>query len=206
MRANATLTRISCKGIVDADDYDEDEIAALTEASVHVLSVSEIENILLLPEVSMEIAAADYLQDSDVGERLSRLHDEIFENAEKEEFIEATVRRYCLRRIDRTLKRIDLKGSKTVESIALNYTSRVQALDINAIANKRRTQIKAAISARNLPSLLALVDDKSMLASLASKLRNTTRKLFEAWLTRVLMNDRTPQLVAKLRENLPIID
>ena len=206
MRANAALTRISCKGIVDADDYDEEEVAALAEASVHVLSVSEIENVLLLPEVSTEIAVADYLQASEVSERLGKLKDEIFEIAAKKEFIEAAVNQYCLRRIDRTLKRIDLKGSKTVEDIALNYTSRVQALDINSIACKRRMQIEEAISSRNLPGLLALVDGKGMLASLASKLRNTTPKLFQAWLTRVLMNDRAPRLVAKLRDNLPMID
>ncbi|WP_245490718.1 AAA family ATPase, partial [Mesorhizobium sp. M7A.F.Ca.CA.001.10.2.1] len=45
MRANADLTRVTCSGIVDADDYSGPEIANLARLGVAVLPVSEIENV-----------------------------------------------------------------------------------------------------------------------------------------------------------------
>ncbi len=206
MKSNATLTRITCVGIVDADGYDNEEIEALNEGSVHVLPVSEIENLLMLPEVSREIAAADHMSDAEIEERQAQLYDALFAHVSQDDVIEATVARYCLRRIDRALKKTDLSKSKTVEAIAKNYASQVQTLNIEAIADQRRARIKEAVSQRDVPELLALVDDKGMLADAASKLKNTTRALFESWLTRVLMNERAPQLVAQLKTKLPEID
>jgi hypothetical protein len=59
MRANSSLTRITCAGIVDADAYEDVEIKALNNQGVGVLPVSEIENLFLLPEVARAIAEAE---------------------------------------------------------------------------------------------------------------------------------------------------
>lgn len=205
MRANATLTRIRCAGIVDADDFEPNEISALNESSVHILPVSEIENLFLLPDVSREIGRSDHMSESEIDMRLSQLYDKIFEKYKKTEFIEPVVHRYCLRRIDRTLKIIDLSNSKTIDEMSESYANKVKSLSVHRIAEIRRSDINEAVKNRNIARFLALVDDKGMLSISSSKLRNTTQAIFESWLTRVLLNDRSPDLVRAIKENLPKI-
>ena len=57
MRANPGLTRVTCSGIVDADDYTDEEKLTFEEKGIDILPVSEIENIFLLPVVAEAIAA-----------------------------------------------------------------------------------------------------------------------------------------------------
>ena len=51
MQANAALTRVTCRGIVDGDHRSADEIKYLRDRGVFVLPVNELENVFLLPEV-----------------------------------------------------------------------------------------------------------------------------------------------------------
>jgi energy-coupling factor transporter ATP-binding protein EcfA2 len=205
MRANAAFTRIQCAGIVDADDYDAADTARFQELGVTVLPVSEIENLFLLPEISRQIAVAEHLTADDIETRIEELRNEILAVAAKPEVIESVVRRHTLRRIDRALKNTDLSHQRTIDEMEANYREQTQGLDIQAIAQERRDKINAAISDRDLPTLLSLVDNKGMLAQAASRLRNTRRDQFEAWLMRVLLNDRAPGLVTALHHALPQI-
>jgi energy-coupling factor transporter ATP-binding protein EcfA2 len=205
MRANAVFTRIQCSGIVDADDYDAADIALFREMGVAVLPVSEIENLFLLPQISRQIAIAEHLSDDEIETRIEELQNEILATAAKPEVIESVVRRHTLRRIDRALKNTDLSHQRTIDEMEANYRQQTESLDIQAIAKERRDKINAAISNRDLPALLSLVDNKGMLAQAASQLRNTRRDQFEAWLMRVLLNDRAPGLVAALHHALPQI-
>ena len=59
MRRNEDLTRVTCSGIVDADDYQPEDIKYLDTLGIAVLGVSEIENIILLPAVSRAIAQGE---------------------------------------------------------------------------------------------------------------------------------------------------
>ncbi|POR49332.1 AAA family ATPase [Bosea psychrotolerans] len=56
MRTNQAFTRVSCSGLVDADDYDNADVTKLGSLGVGVLPVSEIENLVVLPSVSRAIA------------------------------------------------------------------------------------------------------------------------------------------------------
>lgn len=205
MRANAALTRIQCAGIVDADGYDALDIVRLQELGVAVLPVSEIENLFLLPEISRQIAATEHLATDEIDLRIGALQNEILTMAAQPNVIEPVVRRYALRRIDSALKNTDLSLQQTIDDIAADYRQQSESLDIQAIAQDRRNKISAAIGGRDVPALLALVDNKGMLAQAASRLKNTGRGPFEGWLTRVLLNDRAPGLVEALHHVLPQI-
>lgn len=203
MRANAALTRIRCAGVVDADGYDAADIARLLELRVVVLPVSEIENLFLLPQISRQIALTEHFEAQDLEARIGGLENDILTTASNPDVVESVVRLHVLRRIDRALKSIDLSQGRAIGDIDADYRHQTQNLDIQAIANERRTKIAAAVASRDLPTLLALVDNKGMLAKAASRLKTTPREAFEAWLTRVLLSDRQPDLVGELQRVLP---
>jgi len=169
------------------------------------LPVSEIENLFLLPDISREIAISEHLSPEETEERLSLLSGDLLALAGQPAVIEQVVRMYCLRRIDRSLKKTDLSQEPTIEAINVAYQEQTRNIDVLAIAQERRDYVAAAIHEGDLAKLLSLVDNKGMLAKAASRLKNTSRGPFEAWLTRMLLNERAPGLVRALRRVLPEI-
>lgn len=203
LRSNTAFTRIQCAGIIDADGYDEQEIASFVRLGIAVLPVSEIENLFLLPSVSREIALSEHLSAEEADVRLSLLLEDLLAMMGQPAVIEQVVRMYCLRRIDRALKMTDLSQESTIDGIRLAYQEQTRNLDVQAIAQERRNILDNAIVERDLSKLLSLVDNKGMLSKAASRLKNTNRVSFEAWLTRMLLNERAPGLVQALRRVLP---
>ena len=204
MRANAQLTRVTCAGIVDADDYTPDEIQHLNSLGVFPLPVSEVENLILLPEVSRAIAQAEGYAGADLEQQLSKLQESIFNTLKSQAVIDEVVVRYCRRRIDRALKKVDLSAPKTVEQIISEYGVKTAALDIASIASRATRKIQDALETGNLPSLLTIYDNKGMLALAAQHLKQTRLAPFEAWLTRMLRQDASATgLIAAFRGVLP---
>ncbi|MEE1866240.1 MULTISPECIES: AAA family ATPase [Pseudomonas] len=205
LRANTELTRVQCAGIIDADGYDTTDIDAFEQMGVAVLPVSEIENLFLLPEISREIANAEHLAPEEIEVRLDGLKDDILTLAGQSDLTDRVVRMYCMRRIDRALKKTDLSKQDSIEGMKNAYILQTQSIDITAIAKERRTRIETAIAQGDIPTLLSLFDNKGMLAKASSRLKNTSRAPFEAWLARVLLNNKVPGLVKALRDVLPEI-
>ena len=205
MRNNQSLTRVTCSGIVDADDYDAHDIAYLSSLGVAILPVSEIENIILLPSVSQTIAESEGHVGPDLVASLAALKTDIFNTLQSGAAIEAVVARYCRRRIDRMLKKIDLSNANSVADIISEYAQKTAVLDINLIANNARTRIETAIQNADLPMLLAIYDNKGLMSLAAKHLKKSRMQDFESWLTRVLRNDKVPALTVALRQSLPTI-
>ncbi|GAB3380081.1 AAA family ATPase [Lysobacter fragariae] len=203
MRRNQALTRVTCSGIVDADAYQASDIEYLALLSVAVLPVSEIENVILLPEVSRKIAETEGYEAEELDVRLAALRAAIYQSLNSEEAISEVVARYCRRRIDRQLKKVDLSAARTVAEVAEEYRRQTSALDIDQIAAEVRERIVAAVQNDDLPLLLANYDNKGLLACAATHLKRTRLVDFEGWLTRVLRNNKAPALVATIKEGLP---
>lgn len=206
LRANEQLTRIHCAGIVDADDHDAAEIEAFSRMGIYVLPVSEIENLFILPVVSRAIASTEHFTPEVIEERLESLLNDILSLANGQGGIEESVQMYCKRRIDRLLKRIDLSNTTSIEDIKNAYIEKTQGLDIDSIANERRSKLSSAIDSRNLEDLLSVFDNKGMLAKSASRLKGTGKAQFESWLVRILTNDPNGGVVNALRTVLPTIN
>jgi energy-coupling factor transporter ATP-binding protein EcfA2 len=204
MRANAQLTRATCAGIVDADDYTSDEIQYLNSLSVYPLPVSEVENLILLPEVSRVIAQTEGYTGADLEQNLSKLQTAIFNTLQSQAAIDDVVVRYCRRRIDRALKKVDLSGPKSIDELLSEYASQTAALDIAGIAAGATKKIQDALANGDLPSLLTIYDNKGMLALAAQHLKQTRLASFEGWLTRMLRDVVSATgLVAAFKEVLP---
>lgn len=204
MRANAQLTRVTCAGIVDADDYTQDEIHYLNGLGVYPLSVSEIENLILLPEVSRVIVQTEGYAGADLEQQLSKLHSAIFSTLQSPAAIEEVVVRYCRRRIDRALKKVDLSVPKSIHELVSEYASQTAALDITGIAAGATKKIQDALSNGDLASLLTIYDNKRMLVFAAQHLKQTRLASFEGWLTRMLRDAADASgLAAALKGVLP---
>jgi hypothetical protein len=203
MRRNQALTRVSCRGFVDADGHEAEEIQKMAELGVMMLPVSEIENLILLPSVSRAIAEHEGYTANELETNLAALKADILNSVNAPGAIDAVVMRQCQRRIDRIAKKIDLGAASTIGELSAEYARQTNALDVEALANNTRRKIEQAANSGDLPSLLAVFDNKGLLAHAATRLRNTRKVQFESWLMRVLRNGTVPALSATIREALP---
>jgi ABC-type branched-subunit amino acid transport system ATPase component len=206
MRRNANLTRVTCSGIVDADDYSDMEKAYLADLGIATLPVSEIENIILIPEVCVTIAEYEGYTGIEIGENLTKLKEDIFQQIQSARAIEDVIVRYCRRRIDRTLKKIDLSDSDTISELKNGYNRETNALDIESIANELKSRIERAIETNDLYLLLKNYDNKGMLALVAKNLKGSKLQDFKSWLVRALNNGSVPNLVSTIKSLLPEIN
>lgn len=206
MRRNENLTRITCSGIVDADDYSQEDKDYLAELGIATLPVSEIENLILLPSISRIIAQNEGYSGVDLEESLTNLSNAIFGSLNTTHAIEKVVTQYCRRRIDRLLKKIDLSDADTVIALSDKYAQETALLDIESIAAEARIRIHQAIQSRDLQLLLANYDNKGMVALAASHLKRCRLADFENWLVRVMKNNSVPNLIESIQEILPEIE
>lgn len=205
MRNNKELTRVTCSGIVDADHYDADDVAYLASLGIAVLTVSEIENVVLLPSVSRTIAESEGYEGDALEVNLAALKQDVFDTLNSAAAIDTVVARYCRRRIDRALKKIDLSSATNVSDITAEYARQTVGLNIIEIAAGATDRIASALRERDLPALLANYDNKGLMALAAKHLKKSRRQDFESWLTRVLRSDKAPALVLEIRKVLPEI-
>lgn len=204
MRANAALTRVTCAGIVDADAYEASEIDLLERKGIAILAVSEIENLFLLPDVIEAIARAEGYSGASLQTKLTEITDELLSQAADSKNQTPIVMRYCRRRIDRTLKKIDLSDALDVAGLASDYNAKTDALDVVSLAALASDSIQKAISERNISELLKWYDNKGIL-SIACKAKNTSKALFEQWIVRALHNNTAPAVSSAIRQLLPTI-
>lgn len=205
MRKNTKLTRILCSGIVDADDYSDEEKEILENIGVLTLPVSEIENLFLLPDVARTILEGENFSGSELQEKIELLIASIISEVQKPNSIEDVVLRYCRRRIDRTLKKIDLTDADTPEALAQTYSDRTSELDIISISREIRERIEKSIENRDIPKLLANFDNKALLALAAKHLKGMPKKAFESWITRAMRGESTGKLRLAINHYLPAI-
>jgi ABC-type molybdenum transport system ATPase subunit/photorepair protein PhrA len=204
MRANAALTRVTCSGIVDSDAYDAADIQMLQSMGIVTLPVSEIENIFLLPSVTEAVAKAEGYAGDALEAKLAPIFEELFAQAADPKNQIPVVMRYCRRRIDRTLKKIDLSSAADVAAVASDYTEKTSALDVAALAKMATDSIQKAIADKDVSKLLKWYDNKSILA-IACKAKSTTKVQFEQWIIRALRNNTAPTVSEAVRKILPSV-
>ncbi|WBS05262.1 AAA family ATPase [Pseudoduganella sp. SL102] len=202
MRANRSLTRVTCAGIVDADDYSEGDKQFLISKGIATLPVSEIENLFLLPNVLEAIAMTEGYTGGSLEELISRMLDELFTHATLPKNQLDSVMRYCRRRIDRALKKIDLSDVQDIAALEVIYLQKTSELNISSLAREINTSLAEAINNRDAVELLKWYDNKGLLA-IAAKAKGTTKDKFEQWVVRAMRNGSAPVVTAAIRQILP---
>lgn len=193
LRNNEKLTRVSCSGIVDADDRTEEQVRRLNDLGIATLPVSEIENLFLLPPVTDAICSHEGFGDVDKMERIAKLTEAVFKHVAHGSNIEDAVLRYCQRSVNDALTRVDLSPAKTASELAIVYEIETAKIDVEALMNKRRDEINACVARKDLVSLLSIYDNKGLLALAASNLRSTRNDEFKNWIVRMLGGDKAPE-------------
>lgn len=205
MRRNQSLTRVTCSGIIDADHHSEEDAAFFLSLGVATLPVSEIENIVLLPAVSRAIAQSDGHDGSELIVRLDKLKAAIFATLSSDIAKDAVATRYCRRRIDRLLKKIDLSSADNIADITAEYQRQTNSIPISQIGQQLKDRLSSALETEDLHLLLASYDNKGLLALAAQHLKSMKRKDFESWLIRILRSDKAPALINAFKRHLPLI-
>lgn len=205
MKENEDFTRVTCYGIVDADVYSQEDKDYFLSLNVHVLPVSEIENLILIPEISKSIAEYEGFSGSDLEEKLSQLKEAVFKEIISEDDIEKVLVRYCQRRIDRILKKIDLSKSKNISELINNYNEKVIPLNIESIAEELAKKIRKAVETKDLHLLLTVYDNKGMISLAASHLKGCRLTTFESWLVRTLKCNTHSDIRRKIMDVLPTL-
>lgn len=200
--ANPTLSRIRCSGIVDCDSLTETEKSELANDSIFALPVSEIENVFLLPEVARAILSHEGFIDHDLSEREVRLVEKVIQSATDQESINRIVLRACHRRVDRLFKRIDVSSKTTFDEIDEAIQSVAAEISAVSIAQEIQDRIDLAVANGDTAALLAIIDDKGLLAKAASLLRGNRKSDFESWIVRDL-NRNGSTILPVIRNALP---
>jgi ABC-type molybdenum transport system ATPase subunit/photorepair protein PhrA len=205
MRSNAALHRITCAGVVDADGNDPADIAYLAARGVYCLPVSEIENLVLLPNISSAILKTEGHVGAQLDSKLAATAAAVFAQLGSQAAIEAVVVQQVRRRLDRMMKKIDLSSSATVPDVRHEFQKQFALIDVDAIASEIRNRINTAKTANDLAALLVDYSNKGLMAIAASHLKATNKDAFVSWLTRVLVNGKSPELTAALQGALPAV-
>lgn len=206
MQQTRSLTRITCAGIVDADARDDNNKAHLRKLGISVLPVSEIENIFLLPDVSRAIGQTEDYDEHELEDKLQKLKQKVFDSARESRKIKEAVARFCRRRIDQHLKKLDLSRESSVEEITNEFNKKVAELDISVIASYAENKIKSSIENDDLASLLEIYDDKSLISSATACLKQKRKQDFENWIARIFRKQTTSNLVKAIQQVLPTVE
>jgi AAA domain, putative AbiEii toxin, Type IV TA system/Protein of unknown function (DUF4435) len=205
MRRNASLTRVTCAGIVDADDHNAEDSENLKSKGVYILPVSEIENLFLLPDVVEAILASEGYVDAGLKSKITEIGQSVLDHATVEDNQHNALLRYVRRRIDRSLKILSFQEAKSICELADSYQTETNAVDVQALFKKAEGNIKKAIEAKDLPALLRHYDNKRLM-EIACKTREMKVESFKQWIIRSMRNSSVPTLNTAIHKYLPEIE
>jgi hypothetical protein len=201
-RAHPSLHRLSGKGIVDSDGRNADEVSYLAKQDVHVLSVAEMENLLLLPTVFKQIALALHREASELDGLVDALTSAIIAEAEKD--LETAAVRFASRQLDAELKKTAPKA-RTTSELNDRFQEAVRSLDPAALARSYQLRLSDAVAKRDLPTILYFYDNKGLLSIGAQLLGLKGREAFAEFVSRLLASPKAEAALLAIKEALPRI-
>jgi hypothetical protein len=199
-KSNPALHRLEVRGIVDADDRDNNEIALLSQRGIHALQVSEVENLLLLPSVFL--ALAELLLCADPPGLLRKLVTEVVSDASNN--LDTAAARFAIRQIDRRLKSVEIKA-KDSATLGAAFQSQISSIDPAAVFNDFKSKLAQGIANADLPEILKLYDNKGLLARASSILGLKSRNELLDKTRRHLGAGAASKLRGELAKVLPAI-
>lgn len=199
--ARPELHRVGCAGLVDADGRTDQEAAYLERRGVYRLPVSEVENLLLLPNVFLALANALKFGDADAHAKLGALRTYVFSQANQQ--IDQICLRYTRRRIDAEMKKIGLSGTD-IAALDVEFKTAASKIDVSAIFNQTKAELSAAIVGQDYEKVLLYYDNKGLLSEAAKQL-GYQQKGLEEFIGRALRSDESSELHTALAAYLPAV-
>lgn len=199
--ARPELHRVGSAGLIDADGRTSEEAAYLESKGIYCLPVSEVENLLLLPNVFLALAKALKFSDQDAQSRLATLRTFVLEQGSQQ--LDAICLRYTRRRIDAAMKKIGLAGSD-VSALDAEFKSAAANIDALTIFAEAKAALADAIAASEYEKVLCHYDNKGLLAEVAKQL-GYQQKSLEEFIGRALRSDDNSELHVALAGYLPTV-
>lgn len=197
--ARPELHRVGCAGLIDADGRTDAEAAHLEAKGVYRLPVSEVENLLVLPNVFLAIAKALKFTEQDAQQKLAALRTFVLAQASND--IDAICLRYTKRRIDAEMKKMGLSGTD-LATLQSAFAAAIAGVNVQGIFANVKATLAAAIAAREYEKVLLYYDNKGLLAEAARQL-GYQQKALEEYIGRELRSDESPALCTALVAYLP---
>jgi energy-coupling factor transporter ATP-binding protein EcfA2 len=198
--ATPTLHRVACAGLVDADGRTDQEALELEKKGIYCLPVSEVENLLLLPEVFLAIEKELKFEEKDAQEKLNKLRAFVFNQANQQ--IHQVCSRYTKRRVDAEMKKITLSDA-SISDFDIEFEAAVHKIIPSAIYNDIKSRIAAAIESQGYEQVLFHYDNKGLLSEMAKQLGCSPQKNLEEFIGRILRADECSELHTALAVYLP---
>lgn len=199
--ARPELHHVGCAGLVDADGRTDAEAAQLEQKGVYRLPVSEVENLLLLPNAFLALAKELKFKEGDAKAKLDSLRIFVFSQAVQQ--IDQICLRYTKRRIDAEMKKIGL-SSTNVSTLDAEFKAAASSIDAHAIFADIKSRISAAISNQEYEKILLYYDNKGLLSEAARQF-SYQQKALEQFVGRILRSDESSELHSALKDHLPTV-
>ena len=103
------------------------------------------------------------------------------------------------------MKQIDLGAAKASSDLIALFNRQIESIDVRAMEVELTRKLDDAIRQEDVKGLLAIYDNKGLIALASSHLKKTSRREFEAWLTRILRNNKAPAVASAIRNALPVL-
>lgn len=199
--ARPELHHIGCAGLVDADGRTDAEAVQLEQKGIYRLPVSEVENLLLLPNAFLAIAKELKFTDVDARAKLDYLRAFVFNQASQH--IDQICLRYTKRRVDAEMKKIGLLSSD-ISALDAEFKAAASGIDAHAIFADIKSRMTTAIANHDYEQVLLHYDNKGMLSEVARQF-GYQQKALEQFVGRILRSDNGSELHAALMSYLPTV-
>lgn len=204
MRDHLALHRNACFGIIDRDGLDAAAVEVAGTHGVAVLPVAEIENLVLLPEISLEIAGQPAFQrnPAEVAVAVQALEDAVLAKLTEPGFLDKATRRYCSRRAH-NLSTSEVTDQMSIGEMDTEWGQPRAGEKPSSIAAEFQKHVGEAVASRNMARIAELIDCKAFFALAAKHLTSWSVDTFENWLGRSLRNGQLPALANTIRSLVP---
>ena len=200
----ATLHDKQCKGIIDRDGRTNDECTMLQNEDVIILPVSEIENLLLLPNIWRQVLITRDFVNNELEEKIRETEDLILAAAVAD--MDAFTVRITKRKLDRIIKRVGLNTRDNIVSLDAEWQQEIGNIDVQSIAADSRAELQDYIDNRNIDGVLQLYDNKGMLVTCIRDVFGQLYQPFFEELLRKLNSESGEPILSAIRAELPQID
>jgi hypothetical protein len=202
-RAQSALHWLHCAGLIDLDNRSLAASGSLEEG-LYILPVHEIENLLLVEEVFVALAATLSFSAEEVEIRLARLKAEVLDLARRD--AERISLNRTSARIWEVSRSMGFKARNIAELTRL-YAEMVARIDPDAIYRECKAEYEQLLTQSDYNAILRLYHNKGGLLNLLARgldMRGVAE--LEAFVARILLQESSVALLDALKQILPKID
>lgn len=196
--ANSALHFVKASGIIDRDVRTDDELASLSQHSVHAITFAEIENLLCNEELIRAVACNQAHNPDQIVESVTAY----VSNALSQE-LEAQIVMRATREVHYHLSRFS-HATKDRDSLRRGVDEVLQSLNLDAKIQGAETALRGALAQKNLDNLLKLYNRKT-LADRISPCFGLQNGEYMNLVLRLLKSKDSPQFVQAIKRHLPAL-